>query len=167
MADKNTGSQVMSCLSWENSRHFAIFATPTLASSRNDMKNSTLVTSHYPDLGSTSDRSCYRGNMFQPLRGTTQIWIVTRYQYGISMLASQMLFRWGGGSRVDVAKCGVFSLFFGYRTTHIHGVTHLPPRAQVEFGLGTDVTPYSSDLTTSHKSSLLQTCTTPTRKDSH
>lgn len=69
--------------------------------------------------------------------------------------------------RVDVAKCRLFSLFFGYRTTHIHCVTNLPPRAQVEFGLGTDVTPYSSDLTTSHKSSLLQTCTTPTRKDSY
>ena len=39
--------------------------------------------SHYPDLGSASDWSCY--NMFQPLRGTTQSLIVTRYQYGISM----------------------------------------------------------------------------------
>ena len=158
----------MSCLSWENSRHFA---TPTLASSRNDLKNSTLVMSHYPDLGSASDWSCY--NMFQPLRGTTQSLIVTRYQYGISMefrfsdVISGGGGRGGGGSRVDVAKCRLFSLFFGYRTTHIHCVTHLPPRAQAEFGLGTDVTPYSSDLTTSHKSSLLQTCTTPARKDSH
>ena len=154
----------MSRLSWENSRHFA---TPTLASSRNDLKNSPLVMSHYPDLGSASYWSC--SNMFQPLRGTTKSWIVTRYRYGISTLASQTLFRGGGGdgSRVDVAKCRLFSLFFGYRTTHVHCVTHLPPRAQVEFGLGTDVTPYSSDLTTSHKSSLLQTCTTPTRKDSH
>ena len=73
----------------------------------------------------------------------------------------------GEGSRIDVAKCRLCSLFFGYRTTHVPCVTHLPPRAQVEFELGTDVTPYSSDLTTSHKSSLLQTCTTPTRKDSH
>ena len=73
IADKNTGSHVMSCLSWENSRHFA---TPTLASSRNDLKNSTLVMSHYPDLGSASDWSCC--NMFQPLRGTTKSWIVTR-----------------------------------------------------------------------------------------
>ena len=92
IADKNTGSHVMSCLSWENSRHFA---TPTLASSRNNLKNSTLVMSHYPDLGSASDWSCC--NMFQPLRGTTKSWIVTRYQYGISTLASQTLFRGGRG----------------------------------------------------------------------
>ena len=71
-----------------------IFSTPTLASSRNDLKNSTLVMSHYPDLGSASDWSCC--NMFQPLRGTTKSWIVTRYQYGTSTLASQTLFRGRG-----------------------------------------------------------------------
>ena len=35
--------------------------------------------------------------MFQRLRGTTKSWIVTRYQYGISTLASQTLFRGRGG----------------------------------------------------------------------
>ena len=51
--------------------------------------------SQYPDLGSASYWSCC--NMFQRLRGTTKSWIVTRYQYGISTLASQTLFRGEGG----------------------------------------------------------------------
>ena len=155
IADKNTGSHVMSILRKQ----------PTLCDANTGFLEERLEKFHagdesLPRLDSASDQS-----------DTFQIWIVTRHEYGISTLASQTLFRGGGGgggeSRVDVAKCRLFSLFFGYRTTHIHCVTHLPPRAQVEFGLGTDVTPYSSDLTTSHKSSLLQTCTTPTRKDSH
>ena len=40
--------------------------------------------------------------MFQPLRDTSQSWIVTRYQYGISTLASQTLFP-GGGAGVREA----------------------------------------------------------------
>ena len=38
----------------------------------------------YPDLGSASNWSCHVGNLIQPLSGTTQIWVVTRHQYGIS-----------------------------------------------------------------------------------
>ena len=47
-----------------------------------------LVTCHYPDMGSASDWSCSVGNLIQPIRSTTQIWIVTRHQYGISALVS-------------------------------------------------------------------------------
>ena len=43
------------------------------------------MTLHYPDLGSAS-----RG---RPIRSTTQIWVVTRHQYGISTLVSQTSFR--------------------------------------------------------------------------
>ena len=52
-------------------------------------ENSILMTCHYPDLVSASDWSCRVGNLFQPLRSTTQIWVVTRHQYGISVLVSQ------------------------------------------------------------------------------
>ena len=34
----------------------------------------------YPDLGSASDWSCRVGNLIQPIRGTTQIWVVRRHQ---------------------------------------------------------------------------------------
>ena len=73
------------------------FATPSLVSPRNDCKNSTLVTYQIPDLGSASDWSYREVNMFQPIRDTTQIWIVTRHQYGISALPPKTSFRVGGG----------------------------------------------------------------------
>ena len=38
------------------------------------------MTCHYPDLGSASDWSYRVGNLFQPIRSTTQIWVVTRHQ---------------------------------------------------------------------------------------
>ena len=56
---------------------------------RNERRNSILMTRHYPGLGSASDWSCRVGNLIQPIRSTTQIWVVTRHQYGISVLVSQ------------------------------------------------------------------------------
>ena len=61
----------------------------------NECRNSKLTTRHYLDLGSASGWSCGVGNLFQPIRSTTQIWIVTRHQYGISALLSQTPFRRG------------------------------------------------------------------------
>ena len=74
---------------------------------RNERRNSILMTLHYPDLGSASDWSCRLWNLLQPIRNTTQIWIVTRHQYGISVLVSQTWFcrETVGG----VAKCCLFS----------------------------------------------------------
>ena len=43
------------------------------------------MTRHYPDLGSIS----YWLSLLRPIRGTTQIWVVTRHQYEISALVSQ------------------------------------------------------------------------------
>ena len=40
-------------------------------------------------------------------RGTTQIWVMTRHQYGISALVSQTSF--GGETSGSVAKCGLSS----------------------------------------------------------
>ena len=65
------------------------------------------MTRHYPDLGSASEWSCRVGNLIQPIRSTTQIWVVTRHQYGISALVSQTLF--GGETSGSVAKCWLFS----------------------------------------------------------
>ena len=44
---------------------------------------------------------------FQPIRSTTQIWVVTRHQYGISALVSQTSFR--GKTSGGVPKCRLFS----------------------------------------------------------
>ena len=57
---------------------------------------------HYPDLSSASDWLCRVGNLFQPIRSTTQIWLVTRHQYGISALVSQTSF--GGETSGSVAE---------------------------------------------------------------
>ena len=65
------------------------------------------MTRHYPDLGSASDWSSRVGNVLQPIIGTTQIWVVTRLQYGISALVTQTSFpREITGS---VRNCWLFS----------------------------------------------------------
>ena len=70
-------------------------------------ENSILMKRRYQDLGSASDWSCRVGNLIQPIRRTTQIWVVTRHQYGISALVSQTSF--GGETSGSVAKCRLFS----------------------------------------------------------
>ena len=47
---------------------------PAKWSLRNERRNSIMMTRHYPDLGSVSDWSCRLGNLFQPIRSSTQIW---------------------------------------------------------------------------------------------
>ena len=80
---------------------------PTKWRLRNERRNSILMTRQYPDLGSASDWSSHVGNLIQPVRSTTQIWIVTRHQYRISVLVSQTSF--GGKTSGCVAKCPLFS----------------------------------------------------------
>ena len=55
----------------------------------NERRNSLLMTRHHPNLGSAFDWSCRSWNLLQPFRSTTQIWVVTRHQYGISAPVSQ------------------------------------------------------------------------------
>ena len=74
---------------------------------RNERRNSILMTPHYPDLGSASDWLKQISHAARPIRSTTQIWIVTRHQYGTSALVSQTPF--GGKNVVGVAKCRLFS----------------------------------------------------------
>ena len=65
------------------------------------------MTRHYPDLDSVSEWSQGVGSLLQPIRSTTQIWVVTRHQYGISALVSQTSFR--GETVGCVAKRRLFS----------------------------------------------------------
>ena len=65
---------------------------PTKWRLRNERRNSILMTRHYPDLGSTSDWSCCLENLIQPIRSTTQIWVVMHHQYRISALVPPMSF---------------------------------------------------------------------------
>ena len=68
---------------------------------------SAIRPSHNWALGSASDWSCRVGNLLQPISSTTQIWVVTRHQYGISALVSQPSF--GGKTSGSVSKCRLFS----------------------------------------------------------
>jgi len=80
---------------------------PTKWRLRNECKNPILMTRHYPDLANASDWSCRVGNLIQPIRSTTQIWLVTCHQYGISALVSQTSF----GMKISGSdtKCRLFS----------------------------------------------------------
>ena len=84
-------------IAWENSRHFAL---PLLVSPPNDVRKTSLPRSGL----------CFwlAENLHHPIRSITQIWVVTRYQYGISALVSQTSFR--GETSGGVAKCRLFSL---------------------------------------------------------
>ena len=66
---------------WENGGHLA---TLPLVSRRNDV---------WENLDSALDWSRRVRNLPQPIRNTTQIWVVTSHQYGISELVSQTSFR--------------------------------------------------------------------------
>ena len=65
------------------------------------------MTHHYPDLGSASDWLNQISHAARPIRSTTQIWVVTRHQYGISVLVSQTSFC--GETSGAVANCRLFS----------------------------------------------------------
>ena len=65
------------------------------------------MTRHYPDLGSASDWLNQISHAARPIRSTTQIWVVTRHQYGISALVSQTSFR--GETSGGVVICRLFS----------------------------------------------------------
>ena len=65
------------------------------------------MTRHHPDLGSASDWLNQISHAARPIRSTTQIWVVTRHQYGIPALVSQTSF--GGETSGTVVKCRLFS----------------------------------------------------------
>ena len=51
-------------------------------------KRAQTITRHFRDLDSVSDWSSRVGNLLQPIRSTTQFWVVTYHQYGISAIDS-------------------------------------------------------------------------------
>ena len=93
---------------------------------RNERRNSILMTRHYPDLGGDSDWSRRVGNLFQPIRSTTQIWVVTRHRYGIPAIVSQTSFV--GETSNSQARCRIAAsnLCFGneriLREIQFHGL---------------------------------------------
>ena len=58
---------------------------------------------HYPDLGRAPDWLNQISHAARLIRSTTQIWVVTRHQYGISQAS------FGGETSGSVAKCRLFS----------------------------------------------------------
>ena len=122
-------------LTWQNSRRFVtpllVPRTTSKRRLRNDLRNSILMTRHYSNLGSASDRLKQISHAAWPIRMhyPCQIWVVTRHQYGISALVSQTSFRGGeedqswrhqtsfrGETSGDVAKC---RLFFQAKHQHV------------------------------------------------
>ena len=103
-SNKNTIST--SLLTWENGRHLATLSLVP-RHLRNERRNSILMTRHYPDLGSSSDWLNQISHEARPIRSTTQIWVVTCRQYGISALVSQTSL--GGETSGSVAKYRLFS----------------------------------------------------------
>ena len=84
-------------LTWEKRRHFV---TPPVVFPRNNVCG--MSAEFHTDEASLPISLAAR-----PIRSTTQIWIVTRHQYGISPLVSQTLFH--GETTSGVAKCRLFS----------------------------------------------------------
>ena len=76
---------------------------PTKWCLRKKHKNSIVMTHQYPDLGSASDWLKQISHAAQPIRSTTQIWVVIRHQYGFSVLVSETSFH--GETSDSVAKC--------------------------------------------------------------
>ena len=90
------------------------FCNTTKGSPRNDIWGMTgeiplLMMCLCPDLGSASDWLCHKGNLLQPIRNTTQAWVVTRRQYGISTLIFQVAFQ--GETSGGAAKGQLFLVF--------------------------------------------------------
>ena len=56
---------------------------------RKEHRNSILMMRHYPDLGSAPDWLNQISHAAQPISSMTQIWVVTRHQYGISQAPSE------------------------------------------------------------------------------
>ena len=50
-----------------------------------------LANCDYQNLGSASDWLCCEENLFEAIKRTTQIWAVTRHQYGISVISIDFL----------------------------------------------------------------------------
>ena len=86
------------------------------------------MTRHYPDLGTASDWSGRVGNLRQPIKSTTRIWVKTRHQYGIFCTRfSDVISR---GNRLW--RCDVSSVFSGYLLLFIEIKIYIKNERDVE-----------------------------------
>ena len=76
---------------WENSQHSAMpsLVWPSIDVWETCARNYVLMTHHYPDLRSASNGPFRKGNLLQPNKSITQIWVVTHHQCRICALVSQ------------------------------------------------------------------------------
>ena len=87
-------------------RHYHWF--PGQMTSQKQMQKTHTDDVSLPRSRSASDDWSYHmGNLLQPVRSTTQIWVVTRHQYGTFALFSQTSFI--GETSGGVMKCCLFN----------------------------------------------------------
>ena len=96
-------------LIWENSSHLTASSLPFPAKWRmtNNWKNYILMRCRYPDLGSVSNWPKQIFLAIRPIGSNSQLWVVTRNQYGISALVPQTSFRWK--TKGSFTKCQLYS----------------------------------------------------------
>ena len=76
---------------------------------RNEHRNSFFANCDYQNLGSASDWLCWEENLLEAIKGTTQIWAMTRHQYGISVISIDFLQLFLRETSNNIAKCQLFS----------------------------------------------------------
>ena len=92
-------------LAWENRGHFT---TPPVVFPRNDVWEKSAEILYWWRALARSEKSFWLiANLLHLIGSTTQIYVVTRHQYGISAIVSQTSFR--GETTGSVAKCRLFS----------------------------------------------------------
>ena len=67
------------------------------------------MTRHYPDLGSASDWLSQISRAARPIRNITQVWVVTRDQYGIARFSDVF---WRGNQWWRRQMSAVYSVYF-------------------------------------------------------
>ena len=87
--------------------HYATTGFPAKWRLRNEGKNSLRMKCHHPDLDSASDWLKQISRAARSIKSTTQIFVVTRRQYGIFARVSQTSFR--GKTSGGVVKCRLLS----------------------------------------------------------
>ena len=95
-------------VTWESSRHFA---KPPLVFPQNDnwemSGHSIQMMCYYANMGRASDWLKEISQGPQPFKSTTQIWVVTCHQYGISVQSAQTSFH--KETRGRMANCQLIS----------------------------------------------------------
>ena len=87
--------------------HSVITGFPAKWLLTNNWKTYILITCFYPDLGSVSNWPKQISLAIRQIGSNSQLWVVTRRQYGISALVPETSFRWKTSG--SFAKCQLFS----------------------------------------------------------